>query len=218
MITLYGSTISNYYNKVKLVLLEKGLPFTEQVQGTRSKDEAVLAASPLGKIPFVRIGEHTLCESQVIVDCLEAMYPEPPLVPAEPLAAAKVRELAAFMELYIEWVARELYAEAFFGGRVSDEIKASVRQRLARNLPAFLRLAKFSPYVAGSEFTLADAAAFSALPTAAQATKAALGEDLVAATGIDWKGYLKLLGQRPAVQRVNADRKRELEAMPAAKA
>ena len=216
MITLYGSTISNYYNKVKLVLLEKNLPFTEQPQRARSKDEAVLAATPLGKIPFVRIGEQTLCESQVIVDCLEAMHPEPPLVPADPLAAAKVREIAAFVELYVEWVARELYGEAFFGGQASDEVKASVRSRLQRNIPAFMRLAKFSPYVAGPEFTLADAAAYSALPTAAQATKAVLGEDLVAAAGIDWKGYLKLLGQRPSVQRVNADRKRELEAAASA--
>ncbi len=29
MITLCGIPLSNYYNKVKLVLLEKGIPFTE---------------------------------------------------------------------------------------------------------------------------------------------------------------------------------------------
>ena len=52
----------------------------------------------------------------------------------------------------------------------------------------------------------------------AQATKAVLGEDLVAGAGIDWKAYLKLLGERPSVQRVNADRKRDLEAMAAASA
>ena len=216
MITLHGMTLSNYYNKVKLVLLEKNLPFTEQHQRTRSTDEAVLAATPLGKIPFVKIDGQTLCESQVIVDCLEAKFPSPALVPADPVAAAKVRELATFMELYIELVGRELYAEAFFGGKVSDEVKASVRERLAKNIPALKRLAKFAPYVAGAEFTVADAAAFSALPTVAQATKAALGEDMIAAAGIDWKAYLKLLGERPSVQRVNADRKRDLEAMAAA--
>mgnify|MGYP000928179913 CR=1 FL=1 len=217
MITLYGVTFSNYYNKVKLVLLEKNLPFTEQVQMTRSKDEAVLAASPLGKVPFVRIDGQTLCESQVIVDCLEAMYPNPPLMPADPLAAAKVRELSTFMELYLELVGRELYGEAFFGGKASEETKASVRKQLARNIPAFKRLAKFAPYVAGDTFTLADAAAYAALPTLAQATKAVLGEDMLAAAGIDWKGYLRLLGERPSVQRVNADRKRDLEASAAKK-
>lgn len=218
MITLYGATLSNYYNKVKLVLLEKNLPFTEQVQRTRSTDEAVLSATPLGKIPFVRIGDRTLCESQVIVDCLEAMHPNPPLVPADPLGAAKVRELCAFMELYVELVGRELYGEAYFGGKASEEVKASVRERLTKNLAALKRLVKFSPYIAGAEFTLADAAAFATLPAVAQASKAVLGEDLVAAAGIDWKPYLKLLGERPSVQRVNADRKRDLEAAAAATA
>jgi len=218
MITLCGSTISNYYNKVKIVLLEKGLPFTEELQKTRSTDEAVLNATPLGKIPFVRIDGHTLCESQVIVDCLEAKFPNPPLVPADALGAAKVRELCAFMELYVELVGRELYGEAYFGGKMSDEAKASVRERLVRNLAAFKRLVKFSPYIAGPAFTLADAAAFAALPTVAQASKIVLGEDLVAAAGIDWKPYLKLLGERPSVQRVNADRKRDAEAAAAAAA
>jgi len=216
MITLCGMALSNYYNKVKIVLLEKGIPFTEEYVKTRSKDEAVLAATPLGKVPFIRVdGVGTLCESQVIVDYLEARFPERPLLPADPFAAAKLREMSAFMELYVEWVARELYAEAFFGGKVSDETKERVAKQLRRNLPALARLTRFAPYAGGDVFTLADAAAYAALPTVAQATKAALGEDLVAAAGFDWKGHLKLLGTRESVQRVNADRKREIEAMAA---
>ena len=70
MITLCGFSLSNYYNKVKLVLLEKGIPFTEERVMTKSTDEAVLAASPLGKVPFIRTDKGTLCESQVIVDYL----------------------------------------------------------------------------------------------------------------------------------------------------
>ena len=53
MLVLHGSAISNYYNKVKLALLEKGVPFEEAYAATHSSDEAVLSASPLGKIPFV---------------------------------------------------------------------------------------------------------------------------------------------------------------------
>jgi glutathione S-transferase len=215
MITLCGMTLSNYYSKVKLVLLEKGIPFTEEAVMTRSKEEAVLAATPLGKIPFIRTDDGTLCESQAIVDYLEARFPQPALVPADAFGAAKVRELCHFMELYVEWVARELYAQAFFGGQVSEATQAGVRERLGRSLPALKRLLKLAPFAAGDRFTLADASAFATLPTVAQATKAVLGEDLVAAAGIDWKAYLKLLGERPSVQRVNADRKRDLEAMAA---
>jgi glutathione S-transferase len=216
MITLCGMTLSNYYNKVKLVLLEKGIPFSEEKVATRSQDDAVLAATPLGKIPFIRTDGGSLCESQAIVDYLEARFPQPALVPADPLGAAKVRELCHFMELYVELVGRELYAQAFFGGTVDEATQARVRQQLTRNLAALKRLLKMAPYAAGDRFTLADATAFATLPTVAQATKAVLGEDLVAAAGIDWKAYLKLLGDRPSVQRVNADRKRDLEAMAAA--
>ena len=212
MITLHGMTLSNYYNKVKMVLLEKGLEFTEVNQRTSSKDDAVLNATPLGKIPFVRVGDQTLCESQVIVDYLEAAHPQPHLVPADPLAAAKVRELCAFMELYLELVARDLYAQAFFGGTVSEQTQERVKKQLTKNIPAFQRLARFAPYAAGDSFTMADAAAFATLPTVAQATKAVLGEDMIAAAGIDWKAYLKLLAQRPSVQRINADRKRDMDA------
>jgi glutathione S-transferase len=35
----------------------------------------VLAASPLGKVPFMRTDGGTLCESQVMVDYIEAAYP-----------------------------------------------------------------------------------------------------------------------------------------------
>lgn len=219
MIELHGLTLSNYYNKAKLALLEKGVPFTEVKLLTGSKDDAVLACTPLGKVPFLRDESgRTLCESQVIVDYLEARFPAPALVPADPMAAAKVRELCAFLELYVELVARELYAQAFFGGTVSDSTKERVKARLQKNIPALQRFLKMAPYAAGDTFTMADLAAFSALPTVALATKLVLGEDLIAAAGIDWKAYLKLLGERPSVQRVNADRKRDQDANLAARA
>jgi glutathione S-transferase len=207
MITLCGFPISNYYNKVKLVLLEKGVPFEEERVMTGSKDEAVLAASPLGKIPYIRTPQGALCESQVIVDWIEAAYPNPPLIPADPFAAAKVRELATFIDLHLELVARELYAQAFFGGTVSEGTQARVRKQLERHIPAFKRLASFSPYVAGDRFTLADCSAWVSLPLVGMATKTVYGEDLLAAQGVDWKAYVKLVGERPSAQRVAADRK-----------
>jgi glutathione S-transferase len=198
--------MSNYYNKVKLALLEKGLPFTEEAVSTGSKDEAVLAATPLGKIPFIRVAGQTLCESQVIVDFLEARYPQPALVPADALAAAKVRELCTFIELHMELVARELYGQAFFGGSVSDDVKASVRKRLTKNIAAFQRLARFAPFVGGDTFTLADCSAWASLPLIGMSTKAVLGEDLLAAAGVDWKSYSRMIGERPTAAKVAADR------------
>ena len=207
MITLCGMTLSNYYNKVKLVLLEKGVPFTEERVPTQSTDPAVLAQSPLGKIPFIRVDGQSMCESQVIVDYLEARYPSPALLPADPWAAAKVRELAAFVDQHLELVVREIYTQAFFGGTVSENTQERVRKQLAKNIPAFLRLAKFSPYLAGDSFTLADCSGWVSLPLVAMASKSVLGEDMLAAAGVDWKAYGRLVGERPSAIKVAADRK-----------
>ena len=207
MITLCGFAISNYYNKVKLALLEKGIPFQEELVKTGQTAEPILAASPLGKVPFIRTEHGALCESQVIVDYLEALQPNPPLVPADAFEAAKVRELCTFIDLHLELVARELYGQAFFGGTASDSTKERVKKQLAKNLPAFKRLARFEPYVAGANFTLADCSAYVSLPLLALATKLVLGEDALAAHGIAWKDYSALVGERPSAQKVNADRK-----------
>lgn len=208
MITLHGFAVSNYYNKVKLALLEKGIPFQEAHASTHSTDPAVLGASPLGKIPFLSTDEGTLCESQVLLDYVEAKWPEPPLLPADPFAAAKVRELTTFLDWHLEMVARQLYGAAFFGAApLSENNLARVRKQLETNIAAFQRLAKFSPYVAGDTFTQADCAAFANLPLIGMATKAAFGEDLLLAAGLDYKPYLKLIGERPSAQKVVADRK-----------
>lgn len=210
MITLCGFAVSNYFNKVKIALLEKNIPFTEETVMTKSKDEAVLSASPLAKIPFIRTEQGTLCESAVIMDYLEAAYPAPALMPAEPFDAAKLREISTFIELHLELVARELYAEAFFGGRVSDDTKTTVRRQLEKNIAGFKRLAKFAPYVGGDTFTAADCSAYVNLPLVGSASKIIYGEDLLVAAGVDYKAYMKLVGERPTVQKVNADRKAAL--------
>lgn len=211
MITLHGFSVSNYYNKVKLALLEKGVPFDEVVTKTGRRDEEVLACSPLGKIPYIRTEHGALCESQAILDYLEAAYPNPPLLPADPWQAAKIRELITYLELHVELVARELYPKAFFGGEISEANAARIRKRLETNIAAFKRLAKFAPYVGGATFTQADCAAWVSLPLISMATKAVYGVDLLAEAGIDWKPYVKLVGERASAQKVTADRKADQE-------
>jgi len=209
MLVLCGSSISNYYNKVKLALLEKGIDFSEEYVSTGGSDEAVLGASPLAKIPFLRTDRGPLCESQAILEYIETAWPEPPLLPRDPFAAAKVRELAIYVDLHLELVARDLYPKAFFGGSLSDANAARIRARLERNIAAFKRLARFAPYVAGDTFTQADCSAWNSLPVVSMAIRAIYGEDLLVAAGIDLKGYSRMVGERPSAQKVAADRKAE---------
>ncbi len=208
MLTLHGFAISNYYNKVKLALLEKNAPFTEEYVATQRSDEAVLSASPLAKIPYLSTASGSVCESQVMLEYIEATWPTPALLPAQPYAAAKVRELCTFIDWHLEIVARQLYGMAFFGAPALGESSlARVRKQLETNIAAFKRIAKFSPYVAGDTFTMADCAAYASLPVIGMASKAAFGEDLLLAGGLDYKPYMKLVGERPSAQRVAADRK-----------
>ena len=212
MLRLHGFAISNYYNKVKLALLEKGIAFEEVEIASGRSDNEVLAASPLAKIPYITTPDGPLCESQAIVEYLEAAYPDaPPLLPKDPWQAAKVRELGIFVDLHLELVARELYPQAFFGGSVSENAQARVRRLLAKNIAAFKRLAVLDPYLASDSFTLADCSGYVSLPLVALASRIVLGEDMLAAHEINWKGYVKLVGTRPAAQRVDADRRADQE-------
>ncbi len=129
MLTLCGFSASNYYNKVKLALLEKGVAFEEEMVFP-SRDEALLAFSPMGKVPYLRTATGALSESQAIVEYLEEVYPGTPLYPADPMARAKCRELIHVIELYLELPARRLYPQAFFGGTVSEETRKQVRPGL----------------------------------------------------------------------------------------
>lgn len=211
MITLHGFSVSNYYNKVKMALFEKGVPFTEAMTKTGRRDEDVLSCSPLGKIPYIVTEHGALSESQAILDYLEAVHPNPPLLPADPWQAAKVRELITYLELHVELVARELYGKAFFGGEISEANAARIRTRLETNIAAFKRLARFDPFLAGASYTQADCAAWASLPLVSMATRTVYGVDLLTQAGIDWKPYVQRIGERPSAQKVTADRKADQE-------
>ena len=215
MYKLYGFSLSNYYNKVKLVLLEKGLPF-EEVAVRPGAQASEQAHSPLGKVPVLETEQGFLSESQVIVDYLEARHPQPALVPLDAWQAAKVREIMAHCELNIELVARQLYGQAFFGGSLAPEDVTRIRALLSKNLAAFAKLVQLSPYAAGADFSLADCSLYISLPLAALATKLVCGEDLVAAAGVNWKAHAQLIESRASAQRVAADRKADQERSVAA--
>ena len=208
MLTLCGFSASNYYNKIKLTVLEKNLPFTEELAWVGETDRS---ATPLGKVPYLRTPQGELCESAVIADYIEAVHPQPALLPAEPFAAAKVRELVTFLELHLELVARNLYPQAFFGGTVSESTREKVGAQLEKNIAAFGQLAKFSPYLTGESFTMADCAAIVHLPLVGAATKIIYGRDYLADLPV--RDYLARMSERPHVQRINADRKTNTAAM-----
>lgn len=216
MLKLCGFHISNYHNKVRIALLEKGIPFEEDASCKPSQEEAFLARSPMGKVPWIELeGGRRIAESEVILEYLEETYPQKPLLPEDPFERAKVRELVTFIEWYGEMVARRLYGQAFFGkGPVSDGTKQAVEAELGKGLRALKGMVKFSPFIAGAGLTLADCAAFVHLPIIGLATKIVYGRDFLEDLP-QVKPYLKMLKERPAFARVDEDRKAASAALAA---
>jgi glutathione S-transferase len=216
MVRLCGSHISNYFNKVRIAMLEKGVSFEIDPTCKPSQAEDFLARTPMGKIPFLEVDGAQLCESQVICEWLEENYPQKPLYPRDPLERARVRELVALMELHVELVARRLYGQVFFGQPpLSDGARQAVEKDLAKGIRALRMRASLDPYIAGPSLTLADCAAFVHLPLVSLATKLGLGRDMLESMP-QLKPYLKMLGERPAFKTVNDDRKAAQAALKAA--
>src|SRR6185503_17257558 len=120
MLKVCGFRISNYHNKVLIALHEKGIPFEEDSSVKPSQKPEYLALSPMGKVPYLEVDGARLIESEVILEYLEDAYPQKPLLPKDPLARAKVRELNTVIELHLELVVRRLYSGVFFGGTTSE--------------------------------------------------------------------------------------------------
>ncbi|MFQ6348382.1 glutathione S-transferase family protein [Pseudomonas sp. R11F] len=210
MLKLYGFSVSNYYNMVKLALMEKGLPF-EEVLFFPSQTPEALAVSPRGKVPVLGVKQGFINETSVILEYIEQTQEGPALLPGDPFQRAQVLALCREIELYVELPARACFAEAFFGTPVPDAIKEKSKADLLLGIASLGRHGKFAPYVAGGSFTIADLYFMYSVNLAC-----AVGEKLF---GLDFlkglenaKALLERLHAMPNAQKVAADRE---AAMPA---
>ena len=210
MLKLHGFPVSNYTNMVELALLEKGVPY-EYVLTFPSQTDEFLAISPRGKVPALGTPQGPINETDAILDYLEERGEGRPLMPSDPHARAQVRTLVKEIELYIELPARSCFAEAFFGGKVPDAIKAKAREDLLAGFATLKRHAKFSPYVAGDTFTIADIVFLYSVDLAADVGQRLFGLDLLADLPAARALFAKL-GENANVKRIAANRD---AAMPA---
>ncbi|MDF9754135.1 glutathione S-transferase [Pseudomonas sp. TE6288] len=210
MLKLHGFAVSNYYNMVKLALLEKGVPF-EEVPFFGGQLPQALAISPRGKVPVLQTEHGFISETGVILDYIEQTQPGKALLPADAFGQAKVRELLREIELYIELPARTCYAEAFFGAAVEPLIKERARVDLLAGFATLRRNGKFAPYVAGEQLTIADLMFCFSVDLACAVGKKVLNIDFLE-DFTEAKKLLQLLGENPHMARIVADKD---AAMPA---
>jgi maleylpyruvate isomerase len=95
---LYGLGLSSASYRVRIALGLKNLPYTSVVKNLRAGEHRLadfLRINVQGLIPALALDDGTvLTQSAAIIEYLEQIYPQPPLLPAEPLARARVRALA----------------------------------------------------------------------------------------------------------------------------
>jgi len=162
---LYGSSLSPFVRKVLAYAGEKGIELDLQPTGFPNHSPEYLEASPFRKMPAFRDGDYTLADSTAIIHYLEARFPEPALIPADP----KLRGKTIWFEEFGDTILCSCGAKIFFNrivaprflGRPGDEEAAATAER--EELPPILDyLEKVVPdaggFLVGDSITLADIA------------------------------------------------------------
>ncbi|RDE19659.1 glutathione S-transferase family protein [Motiliproteus coralliicola] len=205
---LYGFAISNFYNIVKLGLLEKQFEF-EEIPTPPSNQAELLAHSPMGKIPFFQHGNCFLSESQAILFYLELLKPNPRLYPVEPERGARAQQIHQFIDLYVDPEARVLLNAMRNPEQVDNAQIKTCCERLVYNIQALSQLVEFAPFIAGEKLSHADLAAFMTLNFAQSMMQRFSDQDpLARLSGVG--AYMDMMEQRDSCQRVLADQQQAL--------
>jgi len=162
---LYGSTLSPFVRKVMAFAGEKGIELELQPTGFPDHSADFCAASPFKKMPALQDGDFCLSDSSAIVHYLEAKYPEPALIPAEPRARGRTIWFDEFADTILFACGQKIFfnrvVSPFFLKRPGDEsvVETAVRDELP---PILDYLEKAAPdeggYLVGDGLTLADIA------------------------------------------------------------
>ncbi len=96
---LIGSYTSPFVRKIRILLEEKGLPFSFLEDIPWNADTRASDFNPLGKVPIL-IDEDgsTWYDSPVIAEYLEAKHSKKRFIPLNPIAAVQVRQLEALAD------------------------------------------------------------------------------------------------------------------------
>jgi glutathione S-transferase len=171
---IYGNSLSPFVRKTMVFAEEKGVEF-ELVPNFPNPPPEFLQASPFGKMPAFKDGDFLISDSTAIITYLEAIKPEPNLIPTEPKARART----IWYEEYGDTIVAACGGTMFFNrvvsprfyGRDGDLAAADEAQQIAFPKAAdyLEKVVPASGYLVEDRFTLADIAVASPFLTAQHA-------------------------------------------------
>jgi glutathione S-transferase len=167
---LLGASVSPFVRKVMVVAAEKGITFEHRPINPRASDDPdYLAASPFRKIPALKDGDYTLCDSTAIIAYLEAKHPNPAVIPQE----ARARGTAIWFEEMADTILAPAVSKVFLNRVIMPVFlnmpgnEAEANEALTATLPPMLKyLESVAPgggFLVGDSFSIADISVTSVL-------------------------------------------------------
>lgn len=96
---LLSAKPSPFARKVRVALIEKGIPFETTIDAPWNTDSIASSMNPLGKVPALDIGKgQVLYDSKVIVEYLETLDRDPVLLPKDPFARVAHKQIEALAD------------------------------------------------------------------------------------------------------------------------
>lgn len=161
---IYGSSLSPFVRKTMAFATEKGLAFENRVNPPGHDDPEFMACSPFKKIPGFQDGDFRISDSTAIITYLDALHPEPNLIPLEPRARARTIWFEEYADTIFVAAAGKIFFNRIVGprfmGLASDE--ATVEKAITIEMPPVLdyleRTIPDSGFLIEDRLTLADLA------------------------------------------------------------
>src|SRR5579884_3694906 len=132
-VILYEHPLSPYAQKVKIALLEKGVPFEPRLPDFFGGDATFAAASPRLEVPALLDGDTAVFDSTIILEYIEDRWPAPPLLPRGAAERARVRMIEELCDTYYEAINWAVYEIRVFE-RATGELAARLLARAAEQV------------------------------------------------------------------------------------
>ena len=156
---LVTSLTSPYGRKVRVVLLEKKIPFQLRVENPWLPDSPVASLNPLGKVPVLVLEDGvSVFDSRVIVEYLDHVSPVAHLIPTEPKSRMMVRGVEALADGVTDAAVAVFLEKKRAPGQQSSDWLAMQEKTLFRGLEALSEALGEKPWYLGNSMTLADVA------------------------------------------------------------